>query len=51
MSSTESGLKKNYLNINMIAKIAVMGALAGALMFLNFRCLFCRLSTRLISQR
>ena len=36
MSSTESGLKKNYLNINMIAKIAVMGALAGALMFFEF---------------
>lgn len=35
MSSTES-LKKNYLNINMIAKIAVMGALAGALMFFEF---------------
>lgn len=36
MSSTESSLKKKYLNINMIAKIAVMGALAGALMFFEF---------------
>lgn len=36
MSSTESTLKKKYLNINMIAKIAVMGALAGALMFFEF---------------
>lgn len=36
MSSTESAFKKNYLNINMIAKIAVMGALAGALMFFEF---------------
>ena len=36
MSSTESVLKKKYLDTRMIAKIAILGALAGLLMFLEF---------------